>query len=66
MPRYIEIEFGDTHANPGVPEVTIEAIGFQGKGCEAATKAFEEALGVVAKRKHKPEHRQNVAKNQRA
>ena len=36
-------------------EISIEAMGFQGKGCEAATKAIEEALGERASRKLKPE-----------
>jgi hypothetical protein len=36
-------------------EVTIDALGFQGKGCEA-TKVLEEALGKVVKRDYKPEY----------
>jgi len=36
--------------------IQIEAVGFNGKGCEAATKAIEEALGVVSSRKKKPEY----------
>jgi len=46
-------------------EITIEAVGFKGKGCEAATKALEAALGVVSSRKKKPEYHATVTnKNQ--
>ena len=38
--------------------LTVEADGFQGKGCEAATRAIEEALGKRTNRTLKPEHRQ--------
>ena len=37
--------------------ITVEAEGFQGNGCEAATKAIEEALGKAATRVRKPEYR---------
>ena len=36
-------------------EITVEADGFQGKGCEAATKAIEEALGQTRGRTRKPD-----------
>jgi hypothetical protein len=36
-------------------EITVEAEGFQGKGCEAATKAIEEALGKAGNRTRKPD-----------
>jgi hypothetical protein len=36
-------------------EITVEAEGFQGKGCEAATKAIEEALGKPRARSRKPD-----------
>ena len=36
-------------------EITVEAEGFQGKGCEAATKAIEEALGKTRARTRKPD-----------
>ena len=37
-------------------KVTIEAAGFSGKSCEAATKAFEEAIGKVDKRTPKDDY----------
>ena len=37
--------------------LTVEADGFQGKGCEAATQAIEQALGKRTGRTLKPEHR---------
>jgi len=37
-------------------EITVEADGFQGKGCEAATQAIEEALGKPATRHRKPDY----------
>jgi hypothetical protein len=37
-------------------EVEVSAEGFKGKGCEAATKFIEEALGMSGKRKFKPEY----------
>jgi hypothetical protein len=36
-------------------EITVEAEGFRGKGCEAATKAIEESLGKPGTRSRKPE-----------
>lgn len=36
-------------------ETTVEAEGFHGNGCEAATRAIEEALGKPRLRKRKPE-----------
>lgn len=36
-------------------DVSVEAEGFQGKGCEAATKAIEDALGGVRQRTRKPD-----------
>jgi hypothetical protein len=47
-------------------DTKIEAIGYTGGSCAAATKPLEEALGVVADRKLKPEyHRAPVAVNQK-
>jgi hypothetical protein len=36
-------------------DISVEAIGFQGIGCEAATQAIEEALGKTGERKRKPD-----------
>ena len=36
-------------------DLTVEAEGFQGNGCEAATKAIEEALGKPRERTRKPD-----------
>ena len=36
-------------------DITVEADGFHGKGCEAATKAIEEALGKPDTRTRKPD-----------
>ena len=36
-------------------EIIVEAEGFQGKGCETATKAIEDALGKPRTRVRKPE-----------
>ena len=41
-------------------EVTVEAKGFVGKGCEAATEAIENALGGVDARNRKPEYFQHL------
>mgnify|MGYP001007089750 FL=1 len=35
--------------------ISVEAEGFRGKGCEAATKAIEDALGKTKARTRKPE-----------
>jgi len=45
-------------------EITVEAEGFQGKGCEAATKAIEEALGKTTARVRKPEYWRQAQRQQ--
>jgi hypothetical protein len=44
--------------------IAIEAIGFQGKSCEAATQAFEQVLGTLDDRKKKPEYFQLASSHQ--
>ncbi len=44
-------------------EVHLEGKGFQGKSCDEAMGAFEQALGVVSDRTNKPEYCQGVRVN---
>ena len=39
-----------------IGDILVEADGFQGSGCEAATRAIEEALGTVRERTRKPDY----------
>ena len=45
-------------------EITVEAHGFTGRGCEAATAAIEAALGKPTARSRKPEFRQQEQRGQ--
>ena len=47
-------------------DITVEAHGYKGKGCEAATKAIEDALGKAGTRTRKPDswRQSNAARNQ--
>jgi hypothetical protein len=47
-------------------EVTIDVVGFKGQGCEKATKALEEAMGITGKRNRKPEYHAHEAATQKA
>ena len=42
-------------------DIQVEAEGYQGKGCEAATQAIEQALGKRTGRTLKPDHRHGGA-----
>ena len=47
-------------------DIIVEAEGFHGKGCEAATKAIEDALGKAGTRTRKPDYwkQTNTGRNQ--
>lgn len=45
--------------------VLVEADGFVGKQCEAATRPYEEEFGGVVKRTAKPEARAQTRKGER-
>jgi hypothetical protein len=49
MAREIEVIISDDGA------VSIEALGFEGKACEDATKELEKVLGETTESKKKPE-----------
>ncbi len=44
-------------------EVKMEGQGFQGKSCDEAMAAFEQALGVLTERNNKPEYFRAEVKN---
>ena len=44
-------------------DIVIEAVGFKGADCEAATKFLEEALGVLTAKTRKPEYHQTSTRN---
>lgn len=44
----------------------VEGIGFKGKSCEQATKAFEEALGRSKSKRRKPEYNTDNRQHQKA
>jgi hypothetical protein len=48
----------------GDGNVEIEASGFKGGACDAATKAFEEVLGTATNKKRKAEYYEKPAVNQ--
>ena len=45
-------------------EITVEAEGFKGNGCECATKAIEEALGNAGTRTRKPDFWRQASRQQ--
>ncbi len=58
MSRKIHVRISDRG------DITVEAEGFQGKGCEAATKAIEEALGKPRERTRKRDFWQQSQRQQ--
>lgn len=62
MSRRIHVRVSD------IGEIQVEAEGFKGNGCEAATKAIEDALGRPVSRSRKPDfwRQSQVGLNQQA
>ena len=60
MPESVEITITTDN------QVTVEARGFKGKGCEAATEAIEKALGAVDGKIKKPEYHQHLETHRNA
>ncbi len=52
MPKTVTVEISPAG------EVKVEAVGFKGSGCEAATKAIEAAQGEVSRRTKKADYYQ--------
>ena len=50
--------------DPSTTAVKVEALGVTGQGCQALTKAIEEAIGSVADRQYKPEFHQHCDQSQ--
>lgn len=44
-----------------IGEISIKAEGFRGKGCEAATRVIEDALGTRLSRTLTPAYHQSIA-----
>ena len=40
--------------------ISIDAVGFKGADCDQATKFLEQALGVAAQKRRKPEYHQST------
>ncbi len=40
--------------------ISIDAVGFKGADCDQATKFLEQALGVTAVKRRKPEYHQST------
>lgn len=58
MSRRIHVKVSSTG------DITVEAEGFKGNGCEAATKAIEDALGKPRERIRKPDFWRQSSTNQ--
>ena len=58
MSRQIRVKVSPTG------EITVEAYGFKGSGCEAATKAIEDALGTKVSSRRKSDYWSQSLSNQ--
>jgi hypothetical protein len=58
MNRSIEIIIASDGA------ISIDAVGFKGADCDQATRFLEQALGVAAVKRRKPEYHASKRRNQ--